>query len=122
MTNREYYNLYNNLDAAYENLSKIYFPARANFYIQSNFKALQQLIQSLINERNRIISHYGKLNDNGTFQITDQEVLIQANKELDELLGLEATLEIKEIPISWLEEVDLTLEQMSILSFMIKED
>lgn len=122
MTNREYYNLYNNLDAVYENLSKIYFPARANFYIQSNFKALQQLIQSLINERNRIISHYGKLNDNGTFQITDQEVLIQANKELDELLGLEATLEIKEIPISWLEEVDLTLEQMSILSFMIKED
>lgn len=122
MTNREYYNLYHNLDAVYENISKVYFPARANFYIQSNFKALQSFIQALISERNRIISHYGSLNEEGVFQIKDPETLAEANKELDDLLALEANLEIKEIPISWLENVELTLEQMNVLSFMIKED
>lgn len=122
MTNREYYNLYNNLNNVYENISKVYFPARVNFYIQSNFKALRIFIESLINERNRIVAHYGHQNDDGMFQITDSETLVKANEELDELLSLEATLDIKEIPLSWLENVNLTLEQMEILSFMIKED
>lgn len=110
------------MDSIYENLSKVYFPARANFYIQSNLTSLKAFVQSLITERNRIIEHYGEPNEQGLFQIKDEKMLLQANKELDELLSLEINLEIKEIPLSWLEGVRLSLEQMNAISFMIQED
>lgn len=122
MTNAEIYGLSQALNIAF-NTEEKYLPAKVNFYIQKNKNLLSQLNDAIQQTRMNIITHYGYLEseNSDTYQF-EKEDLVQANKELAELLNITQEVSISTIKLSDLDGLDFTPKQMQALLFMIEED
>ena len=118
-TNAKIYQTAKDVQAAFSE-EKTYFPVKFNYYFIKNIKKLESLIEEIEAARTDIISHYA-LVQGDKYQFKSQEDLDKANKEINELFALEQELEIAKVDLSVIEEINLNMEQMEAIMFMIKE-
>ena len=121
LTNYEIYTYAQQLNSAFTN-KNLYLPARVNFFLQKNIQLLLTLAQEIEENRLNIIRHYGIVNsDTGNIEIPADKIQI-ANNEIQELLMLEQDINITKINIDKFGDIELSLEQMNAIMFMIEED
>lgn len=120
MTNFDIYNIANSYQQAFGDF-KSYIPAKANFYIQKNIKAITAAAQAVEEARLQIITHYGVTEDEGLSYKIPEDALPQATQELNELFAIEQELDIKTFKIEELGSAEFTPIQMQILMFMIED-
>ena len=120
LTNKQIYDYILNLNQAFNN-NQQKLPIKLNYYLQKNKNLLLDLSNEIEKMRMEIIQTYGKpdLENNNTY-IIPKENIETAQKELDELLKIEQEVNIykmkfEEIP----NDIDLTIEQMEAILFMI---
>ena len=93
-------------------------PARCSFYIYKNLNTLIEAASCIDKARQNILEAYGEEQGEDTFNI-NQENREKAQKELNDLSEIEQELEIYYIYLQDLEEVNLSLKQISDISFML---
>lgn len=121
LTNYEIYTYAQQLNSAFTN-KNLYLPARVNFFLQKNTQLLLTLAQEIEESRLNIIRHYGIANiETGNIEIPAGKVEIASN-EIQELLMLEQEVNITKINIDKFGDIELSLEQMNAIMFMIEED
>lgn len=120
LTNKQIYDYILNLNQAFNN-NQQKLPIKLNFYLQKNKNLLLDLSNEIEKMRMEIIQTYGKPDsENTNTYIIPKEDIEIAQKELDELLKIEQEVNIykmkfEEIP----NNIDLTIEQMEAILFMI---
>lgn len=121
LTNKEIYNAYEQMTLAYNDNSK-YFPAKINFIIQKNKKALSELAKTIEESKQNIAKQHG------TQDSTDVEVyhippelINQVNKELQDLMDVGYEVPIIKISLEELKNLEFTANQMEAIMFMIDE-
>lgn len=119
LTNNEIYNIFQNINFAFQDSSK-YLPVKVNFFLQKNVSILQELAQEIENSRLFIGKEYG-VYENGGYKILPEN-FEKANKEIEDLFNIEQDVKIKMIKESDLDGFDLTMAQMSAILFMIEEE
>lgn len=121
LTNYEIYTYAQQLNSAFTN-KNLYLPARVNFFLQKNIQLLLALAQEIEEGRLNIIRHYGIANsDTGNIEIPADKIQVASN-EIQELLMLEQDINITKINIDKFGDIELSLEQMNAIMFMIEED
>lgn len=124
--NGEIFEMATNLIEAFpqdsESASKTY-PIKVLFYLRKNMKVLTELAQDIEKTRIEIIQKYGKPTEEDPEQYTfgDQENIDKANKEFEELFGLEQEVTIYTIPLEAFNDMELTEKQMDAVMEMIEE-
>lgn len=96
-----------------------YIPAKANFILQKNIKAIQEAAQEIDNMRVSILQNYGANDENNNYIISKENIEV-VEKELNDLLELEQDLNISVISIDAFGDVELTPAQMRVIMFMIE--
>ena len=120
LTNKQIYDYILNLNQAFNN-NQQKLPIKLNFYLQKNKNLLLDLSNEIEKMRMEIIQTYGQPDsENINTYIIPKENIETAQKELDELLKIEQEVNIykmkfEEIP----NDIDLTIEQMEAILFMI---
>lgn len=120
MRQEEIYQLTNKLFEQFDN-NEIRMPAAIAYGIQKNKKLFFGLAQEIEQNRYDILQHYGTLQEDGTF-IVPQNLIQQANDELNTLLQIQEEVKIYVITIEELEGIDFTMSQIDTLMFMILEE
>lgn len=121
LTNQEIYEKATEITVAFSNETK-YIPVKLNFAIQKNLSVLSRLKEEIENNRVKIASEYGKLNSEGTQFIIEKENREKVEQELNDLFTMEQEIDIRTCSLSQIEGIDLTMEQMQAIMFMIIED
>ena len=121
LTNQEIYEKATEITVAFSNETK-YIPVKLNFTIQKNLSVLSKLKEEIENNRIKIASEYGKLNSEGTQFIIEKENREKVEQELNDLFTMEQEIDIRTCSLSQIEGIDLTMEQMQAIMFMITED
>lgn len=121
LTNQEIYEKATEITVAFSNETK-YIPVKLNFAIQKNLSVLSKLKEEIENNRIKIASEYGKLNLEGTQFIIEKENREKVEQELNDLFTMEQEIDIRTCSLSQIEGIDLTMEQMQAIMFMITED
>lgn len=97
-------------------------PIKINFYLQKNKNTLFKLAQDIEAARVEIAKKYGDLNEDGSSYNIIHEKAEEANAELIDLLNLEQEVQIYQVSIEDFPiDLNLTMEDMEALMFMIKE-
>jgi hypothetical protein len=117
LTNEEIYQIALGLNANFSN-NETYFPAQVSFAIQKNKALLLPLAEEVDNGRNNIIKHYGVEQENGSYLISEENV-VAANNELNDLLQISQEVKLFVINIEALNDIKLTNQEMQTLLFMI---
>ena len=120
MTNARIYALSNKLDSVLNSETR-YMPAKIAYFIHKNKTKILEHFNIIEQSRFGIIRHYGTLDESTGSYNVPSELLVKANKELEELLQIEQDIDISMIKLDDLVELDFTFEQMEALSFMIEE-
>ena len=104
------------------NDNKINLPIKLNYAIQRNLNTLSQIVETTEKMKMAIGERYGEYNsETNSYQIPPEQVP-NANKELNTLMEIEESVDIRKIKLSELENLSLTSEQMASLLFMIEEE
>lgn len=119
LTNNEIYSYAIALNEAFaDNTQRL--PMKVNFYLQKNKKTLVTLGQDIEESRLEIIRSYGEPSEGGTTYSIPADKVVEAQKELEDLLMLEQEVEIYKInPDSLPDDISLTTGQMEAIMFMI---
>ena len=121
LTNNIIYSYANKLIGVFQDGNQK-LPIKINFYLQKNKNTLITLAQEIENARLEIIKTYGKLNEETQQFIVPPEKIVEASKELDDLLNLEQEVNIYMIDINSLsDQYAMTTAQMEAIMFMIQE-
>ena len=96
-------------------------PIKANFYLQKNKNLFLELAQEIEDSRNEIFAKFGTLNEDKTGYNFKEEVIAEANAELDDLLKLVQEIDLYMINLEDFKEIKLNSQQMSALMLMIEE-
>lgn len=96
-------------------------PIKANFYLQKNKNLFLELAQEIEDSRNEIFAKFGTLNEDKTGYNFKEEVIAEANSELDDLLKLVQEIDLYMINLEDFKEIKLNSQQMSALMLMIEE-
>lgn len=112
---------YANLLATIKN-SQIKLPVRVNFFLQKNIRIILDAAAYIEENRLNIGRAYGELNEMQNSYIIPPESMASVNAELNALFSIEQDLEITAIPLSAFDEVELTMEEMDAIMFMVEED
>ncbi len=111
MTNDEIYHL---AMGFYKNFNgELILPIKVNFYLVKNKKYFIELGQQIEEMKNEICSKYSNL---------EGENQIKANEELKELSQLKQEVSFYQVSLEDFGEINLSMEQLDILEFMIKEE
>ena len=104
------------------NFSKIdkYYPAKFNFYLQKNLKALMNGVDEIEQSRNKTIQHYGEKKGDNEYFVPPEKIEVE-NAELQELLSIQQDVDIYMLKLQDIEELEFTPQQMEALMFMIEE-
>lgn len=102
--------------------SQIKLPVRVNFFLQKNIRTILDAAAYIEENRINIGRNYGELNEMQNSYIIPPESMAAANAELNELFSIEQDLEITAIPLSAFDEIELTMEEMDAIMFMVEED
>ena len=119
LTNNQIYTYATNLAAAF-NDSTQKFPIKVNFYFQKNKETLINMAQDIEKARMDLLSQYGHLDTETNRFILDDDKIVIASKELEDLFNLEQEVNIYKVNIdSFGDDIVLTTGQMEALLFMI---
>lgn len=119
MTHNEIYQIALNFLNNFET-NEVRMPAAIAFAIQKNKTNFIAMGQEIEQSRVEIIQHYGTLQEDGQYMVK-AEYIDQANKELYDLLSMEAEMKVYVIDINNLNDITFTSAQMETLMFMIEE-
>ena len=119
MTHNEIYQIALNFLNNFET-NEVRMPAAIAFAIQKNKTNFIAIGQEIEQSRIEIIQHYGTLQEDGQYMVKT-EYIDQANKELYDLLNMEAEMKVYVIDINDLNDITFTSAQMETLMFMIEE-
>ena len=99
------------------------YPIKVLFYLRKNMKTLTELAQDIEKARGEIIQRYGTPSEENPeqYQFETQEKIDAANKEFEELFGLEQEVTIYTIPLEAFNDMELTEKQMDAVMEMIEE-
>ena len=125
MSNIEIYNTADALVELFSNMSEsnVQLPVKVNFYFQKNMNALVAMAKELEEERTNIIVKYGTPDPEDPDRVTlAPDKLDEANKELNDLFGLEQEIAINAIELDWFEGINMTPQQVVAITFMIKDE
>lgn len=99
------------------------YPIKVLFYLRKNMKTLTELAQDIEKARVEIIQRYGTPSEENPeqYQFETQGKIDAANKEFEELFGLEQEVTIYMIPLEAFNDMELTEKQMDAVMEMIEE-
>lgn len=120
MTNKEIIQNYNDLSVLRgRNIS---FPARVSFIITQNIRKLQPIFEDYEAAKLVIAKKYGHpiLGQPGSYNIPE-EYIDDAQKEMDELNGVEHEIKFLKIKLEDIESLQLSIQDMEALYSMIEE-
>lgn len=98
-----------------------YVPMKLGFCVNKNIKILTDLLKEIEKSKNIIYTEYGTTEDGITYTIPKDNVEI-AQKELNDLAMIEQEIPIQTVKYSLIENLELTMQQISSIMFMIEED
>ena len=122
MTNNEIYNHANNLLSAFEDLANLSLPVKVHFYFQKNMDNIVAMAQDIEKSRTDILNKYGTFDEESKGYKFSNEVVEQVNQDIIDLFSLEQEVKIYVIPMSWIENMELTAKQVNAFSFMLEFD
>lgn len=96
-------------------------PVKINFFLQKNIQKIIEAVKEIEFAKDEIIKSYGELNADESGYIISQEQLPAANKDLNELFNLEQDLNLYIFKLDDFNNLELTMEQLSAIMFMIEE-
>lgn len=99
-----------------------YLPVKVNFYLRKNMLLILDKASEIDKERERIVSQYAKVDENGSFYFETEQDEQAANQEFIDLQKLTQDLDIVKIPLSSFENINLKTSQLDALMKMIDED
>lgn len=111
-----------------KSISQKTLKGKVNFQLAKILRELNNEYNLFLKSRENLILKYGKkengqliIDDEGNYGI-DKEQLFNFNKELNELLDTNISLNAEKIILEDIEDIDFTIEQMIALSPFIKEE
>lgn len=120
LTNNEIYFYTNNLLTYFGQDCEIKFPIKVNFFLQKNIKKMTELAQDIEASRLEIARAFGTFSDEGGF-IVPEDKTEEASRELNDLFSLEQDVDIHIFKIDDFTNIELSMQQMNALMFMIEE-
>lgn len=99
-----------------------YMPIKLNFTIQKNLYTLLTFKEKIEKKQMEIASKYGELNSEGTQFVIKSENKEKAEQELKDLFAMKQDIDIRTCSLSQVKDINLTMEQMQAIMFMITED
>lgn len=96
-------------------------PVRINFFLQKNIQTIINAAQDIDASKQSIAQEFGVLNEEGTAYNIPPEKMAAAQKELNDLYTLEQDLNIHIFKLDDFDNIELTMEQLSAIMFMIEE-
>ena len=99
-----------------------YIPIKLNFAIQKNLYTLLTFKEKIEKKQMEIASKYGELNSEGTQFVIKSENKEKAEQELKDLFAMKQDIDIRTCSLSQVKDINLTMEQMQAIMFMITED
>ena len=119
LTNQVIYSYAQKLNSAFTEKTQ-YLPAKINFFIQKNATTLAAAAEEIEKSRVSIIRHYGiEDKETGNIQVPEDK-LPEASKELEDLFNIEQELNISMINIDAFGDIELSIEQMNAIMFMVE--
>lgn len=99
-------------------------PININFYIQQNFELILNAAVLIEKSRNFIIQKYKDSNNenNSDKILIKKEYILEAQKELQDLMNIEQDLNIKTIKLSQFDNINILSSQLRMIMFMIEDD
>lgn len=96
-------------------------PIKINFFLQKNINILRTAAQEIDAARIQIAQEFGSLNEEKTAYDIPAENMVAAQKELNDLFALEQELNLHIFKLDDFDNIELTMEQLSNIMFMIEE-
>lgn len=111
---------------AYETLLKIAgnpdlkFNIKVNYLFAKNKEKLRQEATMIYRTRQELLLEYGNRNENGDI-IIPQDKIDEANQKINDLMEMQNSLVLDEIPLEWLEDYKLGLDDVEALMPMLEQ-
>lgn len=96
-------------------------PVKINFFLQRNIQTIQKLAEEIDAARMNIAAQFGEPNMEGTGYTIPPHKVAEAQQELDDLFALEQAVNIHMFKLDDFDGIELTMEQLSAIMFMIEE-
>lgn len=122
MTNEEIYMHATALNAAFEEMSNVVMPVKVHFYFQKNMTNIISMAQDLEKARMDIMQKYGTLDEETHTYKFEEDQIAQVNQDIIDLFSIEQEVKINAIPLEWLDNLELTAQQINAFSFMIADE
>lgn len=120
MSNKQISNIIQNI-GTYFDFNKMYLPINLDFALQSNLVLLSQKMSAIEYHYERICQHYGELSKQKNEYIFPLENIPLVEKELKSLYEIKQDIPIIMINLNDIEDIQLTVNQLNAISFMIEE-
>lgn len=118
LTNYTIYVYSQNLSSAFSNKEQ-HLPVKLNFSILKNSQLLSILAQEIEEARINIIKHYGEIQEEGNIKVPEDKIAI-ANQEIEDLFSIEQEVNILKVDIESFGDLQLSIEQMNAIMFMVE--
>lgn len=118
LTNYEIYNYATKL-ATFNIAEKM--PIKINFFLQRNIQNLIKLAEEIDAAREKIAQSFGELNAERTEYLIPPDKMEEAHQELNDLFELSQEVNIHIFKLDDFNNIELTMEQLSLIMFMIEE-
>lgn len=116
MRNGEILTLYETLTRLSDNKT-LKFPVPAGYALAKNKEKLRQEAQLIYEMRRKIVMEHGKLD--GSNIVVPKEYIDDVNKKINELMEIETDINLITIPIDVFDGIELNIEDMEGLMYMI---
>lgn len=120
LTNVEILKLFEGLNKLRGDRSQV-LPIKAGFAIVKDIKILEPIYTSIITMRDELVRTYGEQKDDGSIAIPPDKVQ-QTNEELSKLSEIENEVELDILPLSMLQDLSFTLEEIDVLYPIINSE
>ena len=106
-------------------------PATVTYALLKNTKQLEAEQSYFIQLQDTLIKECVEIEEDGSFKtvegtpnkfILKEDKIEYYNTEMEKIMNLDVNINIQTIPFEAIENLNLTLEEMSVLEFMIKEE
>ena len=122
MTNNEIYTNANNLLNEFEDIASLSLPVKVHFYFQKNMDIIVKMAQDVDKARTEILDKYGSIDPETQNYKFEEKDLEKVNQDVIDLFALEQEVKIYTIPLSWVENMELTAKQVNAFTFMLELD
>lgn len=113
------------MDRNLENLKAIArkkeMPGSLSYAIAKNIRKMQEELKEYLEVKYDLIQKYGELTDN-KYQITDQDKIRDYAEEIQDIAQIEQTVDLIKISPELFDHINITVEEIMALEFMIEDD